>query len=117
MMTDAGGKFNLLGGCGCFLATLVTSFIILMGTMITIGNSSKSSGSVYYTEFGIGEKVWTYDLDESGNQVPFTVTVIRILISEKEVLYVLLNEKGEKSVRSKNILFRSELEMKKSVAL
>ena len=116
-MINSDGKFNLLGGCGCFLVTLVTSFIILMGTMIMIGNSSRSSGSVYYTEFGVGEKIWTYDLDDSGNQVPFKVTIIRILISEKEVLYVLLNENGEKSVRSKNTLFRSEFEMKKSVAL
>lgn len=115
-MTD-GGKFNLIGGCGCFLITLVTSFIILMGTMITIGNSSKSSGSVYYTEFGVGEKIWTYDLDDSGNQRPFRVSIVRILISDKEVLYVLLDDNGNKTVRSKNILFRSEQEMKKSIAL
>lgn len=115
-MTD-GGKFNLIGGCGCFLITLVTSFIILMGTMITIGNSSKSSGSVYYTEFGVGEKIWTYDLDDSGNQRPFQVSIVRILISDKEVLYVLLDDSGNKTVRSKNILFRSEQEMKKSIAL
>lgn len=115
-MTD-GRKFNLIGGCGCFLITLVTSFIILMGTMITIGNSSKSSGSVYYTEFGVGEKIWTYDLDDSGNQRPFQVSIVRILISDKEVLYVLLDDSGNKTVRSKNILFRSEQEMKKSIAL
>lgn len=115
-MTD-GGKFNLIGGCGCFLVTLVTSFIILMGTMLTIGNSSKSSGSVYYTEFGIGEKIWTYDLDESGNLLTFRVSIIRILISDKEVLYVLLDDSGNKTVRSKNILFRSEQEVKKSIAL
>ena len=115
-MTD-GGKFNLIGGCGCFLVTLVTSFIILMGTMLTIGNSSKSSGSVYYTEFGVGEKIWTYDLDDSGSQRPFQVSIVRILISDKEVLYVLLDDSGNKTVRSKNILFRSEQEMKKSIAL
>lgn len=115
-MTD-GGKFNLIGGCGCFLVTLVTSFIILMGTMLTIGNSSKSSGSVYYTEFGIGEKIWTYDLDESGNLLTFRVSIVRILISDKEVLYVLLDDSGNKTVRSKNILFRSEQEVKKSIAL
>lgn len=115
-MTD-GGKFNLIGGCGCFLVTLVTSFIILMGTMLTIGNSSKSSGSVYYTEFGIGEKIWTYDLDDSGNSLTFQVSIIRILISDKEVLYVLLDDSGNKTVRSKNILFRSEQEVKKSIAL
>lgn len=115
-MTD-GGKFNLIGGCGCFLVTLVTSFIILMGTMLTIGNSSKSSGSVYYTEFGIGEKIWTYDLDDSGNSLTFQVSIIRILISDKEVLYVLLDDSGNKTVRSKNILFRSEQEAKKSIAL
>lgn len=113
-MTD-GGKFNLIGGCGCFLITLVTSFIILMGTMLTIGNSSKSSGSVYYTEFGVGEKIWTYDLDDSGNQRPFQVSIVRILISDKEVLYVLLDDSGNKTVRSKNILFRSEQEVKKSI--
>lgn len=115
-MTD-GGKFNLIGGCGCFLITLVTSFIILMGAMLTIGNSSKSSGSVYYTEFGVGEKIWTYDLDDSGNQLPFQVSIVRILISDKEVLYVLLDDSGNKTVRSKNTLFRSEQEMKKSIAL
>lgn len=113
-MTD-GGKFNLIGGCGCFLITLVTSFIILMGTMLTIGNSSKSSGSVYYTEFGVGEKIWTYDLDDSGNQLPFQVSIVRILISDKEVLYVLLDDSGNKTVRSKNTLFRSEQEVKKSI--